>query len=63
MRFLIEKRFPGKWGKTRITFTGEGAKNRHEYIYRSDDPVSMAMRDYPGLTREEAEEMANFHGS
>jgi len=35
---------------------------KKKYIYRSDDSISMAMRDSPGLTREEAEEMASSYG-
>ena len=35
---------------------------KKKYIYRSDDPISMAMRDHPGLTREEAEEFDSSHG-
>ena len=27
---------------------------KKKYIYRSDDPILMAMRDHPGLTRGEA---------
>ena len=36
--------------------------DKKKYIYRPHDPISMAMRDHPGLTREEAEEFAIFHG-
>jgi len=37
-------------------------KPRPKYAYYGSDPIEMAIRNHPGLTREAAEEMAEKFG-